>query len=82
MDAERSIFEIVRLLAREEFDHVLKVNEPIIYRCRRQQVNLFAISYLEQAAVSRGPSFTGALNARISKMVCLINNDGSAACFT
>src|SRR5713101_9735819 len=53
MNTEGCVLEIVSLTTREEFDHVLQVDQAIVYRSCRQEVQLLTLSNLKQTPIPR-----------------------------
>src|SRR5260370_25271613 len=53
MNTEGCVLEIVSLTTRKKFDHMLQVNQAIVYGGRRQEVQLLTLSDFKQTPVPR-----------------------------
>src|SRR5713101_1011283 len=53
MNTEGCVLEIVSLTTREKFDHMLQVDQAIVYRSRRQEVQRLTLSDFKQTPVPR-----------------------------
>src|ERR1051326_8305590 len=51
MNTERGCLEIVGLSVGKEFNHVLKVQQAIVHRSCRQQVNIFSFAKIEHLPI-------------------------------